>query len=132
MMASARQMACYPGLVLLLTSCAYQPGKYDKSMPLPTWVEAQKAGSQQLPYNDTWWRAFGFPQLEQLMAELSANSLDLATARARAEQAAAQLDIANSENWPLNHVRVNQRGSRDFDDHVTSNRTGSTLSSSRP
>lgn len=49
---------------------------------------------------DVWWRAYGDPQLDALVAEALAGSPTLAVARARIEQAASTARAADAARWP--------------------------------
>jgi NodT family efflux transporter outer membrane factor (OMF) lipoprotein len=49
---------------------------------------------------DAWWRAYGDPQLDQLIEEALAGSPDLEAAAARARGAAAMVQVAGANLWP--------------------------------
>lgn len=68
------------------------PGRFvaDAAMPAPA-----------PPPDPAWWRAFGAPELDRIMAAAMDGNLDLAAAVARLRQADASLRIAGAQLLPL-------------------------------
>jgi len=114
----ARRLALCAALAALLAGCALAPAKLQHpalrndvplaGLPLPTgghWPDAR------------WWRAYGDPQLDALMAMALRHSPDLAQAHARvrtAEQsvrvAAAQAGLSINGNAQLTRQRMSEHG----------------------
>jgi len=80
-----------------LTGCAVQPDYRRPAVELPAaWAE-----SAQNPSKDgNWWRVFGDPALEALVAEALARNSDLARAAARVDEARALLGQAEAPYFP--------------------------------
>lgn len=57
-------------------------------------------GASQVPFQ-TWWRAFGDPALDGVIADVSSNNLDVAAAVARMEEAAARYGYARIAEEPV-------------------------------
>jgi multidrug efflux system outer membrane protein len=68
-----------------------------------TWKTAQPAEAQ--PRGE-WWRAFGDPALDRLVAEATANNQNLSVAAARVKQARAVAGIAEADRIPQVGVGV--------------------------
>ncbi|AXK71791.1 TolC family protein [Lysobacter sp. TY2-98] len=102
-----RALAAALAVALLAQGCATAPppprediqrdALRDASVPT-TWSTGTAAGSGTVA--DNWVASFGDPQLDQLVAEAIAHNTDLRVAAARMEQAAAQVDIADSRLKP--------------------------------
>ncbi len=89
--------------IVLLNGCIsvgpdYEPP--ETSMP-DAWHEAVleevESGDPNL---QTWWTVFGDEKLNDLISKASTNNLDLKTAAARIEQAAALHGVSASQYWP--------------------------------
>ncbi|MFC3173821.1 efflux transporter outer membrane subunit [Novosphingobium bradum] len=90
------------GAALLLAGCAAVPRLGPRPEPL---APAQVAAAQSLPATpgaqwptEGWWRAYGDPQLDALIAEGLAKAPDVAAAQARLDRAAA---LARQAGAPL-------------------------------
>ncbi|MDF7800860.1 efflux transporter outer membrane subunit [Pontiellaceae bacterium B1224] len=92
--------------LLLLNGCSSLPSvgpDYEKpEMELPdAWHEAvQDEFKNGEPNLQTWWTVFNDDTLNGLIARASTNNLDLKTAAARVEQAAAMRGVSASQFWP--------------------------------
>lgn len=84
---------------LALGACAgtTAPGRPDVTLP-EAWDEPRPAEGQASEAG--WWRGFGSPQLEALVAEALADSPDIRIAAERVRQAEIQLRISGSSLFP--------------------------------
>jgi multidrug efflux system outer membrane protein len=94
---------CFAALVALsavtLSACSVGPTYQRPDLPIPaTWRDDQ-AQAPAWPSAD-WWRGFGSPQLDSLIAQAQADNLDLAAAVARIREADAQARIAGAALLP--------------------------------
>lgn len=103
------------GLVLLaaLGACSLAPHREPPASDLPAgWNDAAlDAATASLPAD--WWKQFGDPELDRLVARALDANLDLALAAARVEEARAQLAGSRAEQWPTLDVQADasrQRG----------------------
>lgn len=90
-----------------LAGCASapEPSRPELGVDVPeAWTskEAEEAMETEPPPlpSDRWWRGFGDPRLNELVAEALERNHDLAAAAARVEQAAAQARIAGADVLP--------------------------------
>jgi NodT family efflux transporter outer membrane factor (OMF) lipoprotein len=103
-----RSITCVAAATLLLVSaCAVPPPPARDELvkealpaytPPPGWQAAPAAGT--VPGGD-WWRGFGDPALDALIAEALANSTDLRIAAARVERSAAYAAAAGAALTPV-------------------------------
>ncbi|MFD2235404.1 efflux transporter outer membrane subunit [Phaeospirillum tilakii] len=85
-------------LVALLSACSIGDPYQRPETPTPAaWSAAERAAVWPAP---DWWRGFGSPQLDRLMAQASADNFDLAVAVAKLRAAQAQLRVAGASLWP--------------------------------
>lgn len=94
----ARVLAC----AALLAGCG---GAVARRAPppgdVPTgWSGPVEVGERDAPALAEWWRAFGDPTLDRLVADALAADVDLATARARVREARARRDLARAGGRP--------------------------------
>ncbi|MEE9369804.1 MAG: efflux transporter outer membrane subunit [Pontiella sp.] len=90
-------------VVLLLNGCMSVGPDYEQpEMEMPdAWHQAvQKDLSTGTPDLQTWWTVFGDDTLNSLITRASTNNLDLRTAAARIEQAAALRGVSASQWFP--------------------------------
>jgi NodT family efflux transporter outer membrane factor (OMF) lipoprotein len=71
-----------------------------------TWNTATPGAEEAWPSLD-WWKTFGLPQLDALIAEARSSNTDLAAAAARIQQADAQARIAGAALLPAVDANVN-------------------------
>jgi len=93
-----RGAALVPALALLLAAgCAVQPDYRRPPVELPAaWKE-----SAQNPFRDgDWWRVYGDPELEKLIAEAMARNSNLQIAAARVDEARALLVQTDASLYP--------------------------------
>jgi NodT family efflux transporter outer membrane factor (OMF) lipoprotein len=89
-------------LVLPLAACTLPIENGGSGLTPPARFVASTAQPAPAPAPDpAWWRAFGAPELDRLMAAAMAQNLDLAASVARLRQADAALRIAGAELLPL-------------------------------
>lgn len=96
--------------LLLLAGCAWlrpAPAEADLDTPLLLLNEGQ-AATASWP-DPAWWRAFGSPELDRLMADATARNLTIAAAVAQLEQADAQLRIAGAGLLPSLDLSYNRQ-----------------------
>jgi outer membrane protein, multidrug efflux system len=87
---------------LLLAGCDLGPGYSRPGAEMPPAFRASDATADAEPSWPTseWWRGFGSPELDGLIAEAREKNLDIAAAIARVRQADAQLRIAGAGLLP--------------------------------
>jgi len=97
--------------VLSLAGCDLGPGPVQPKIAMPAAWEAQSTAPTAWPATD-WWKSFGSPELDGLVAEAQSNNLDIAAAAARVMQAEAQLRVSGASLFPLVNFTSNlkQRG----------------------
>jgi NodT family efflux transporter outer membrane factor (OMF) lipoprotein len=84
---------------LPMAGCALKP---DAIPPIAAGPNRFREGSGPAAWPDPiWWRGFGSPELDRLVARMSTENLDLAVASARIRQADASARIAGSALLPL-------------------------------
>jgi multidrug efflux system outer membrane protein len=80
--------------------------------PVPrAWNTAAPSAEEAWPSPD-WWKSFGSPQLDALIAEARSSNTDLAAAAARIQQADAQARIAGAPLLPSVDANVNAAPTR--------------------
>ena len=89
-------------MLAMVGACAVGPDFVTPAAPVaPTWLEwrnkSLKAGDYE--YRD-WWRVFGDPVLDRLIALAYRQNLTLLSAGTKVLQARAQLGVAIGEFWP--------------------------------
>src|SRR5215469_1515977 len=111
---------------LLLSACASAPpppqgSKIDAEpqwIHLPLTTEATNApltADPRATVEHDWWRAFGDPTLDALIAEALSNNKTLAVAKARVEEARANRASARSRLFPeINAAASASRGNQGF------------------
>ena len=102
----------------LLAGCSIGPDYTQPSLALPAAYRATQASAAEAWPSRDWWRGFGSPTLDGLIADAIANNFDILAAIGRVEQADAQVRISGSPLLPS----VGASGSDTF------TRTGSTRS----
>ncbi len=92
-------------LALLLPGCALSrwltPDAPSSGMPLPRTLRNAEDGLAAHWPDARWWRGFGSPELDRLMAEAMAANQTIAVAEAQLRQADAQLRIAGATLLPI-------------------------------
>jgi NodT family efflux transporter outer membrane factor (OMF) lipoprotein len=83
-------------MLLLVTGCTTLPERDPLAVVLP--AEFSGSGVDLLP--ERWWRSFGDPALDQLIAQALAENFTLQSVWARLDQAAAVERIARAELYP--------------------------------
>lgn len=85
-------------LAAMLTGCALGPDHARPDMDLP---EAWRAGTADAgATQDGWWKGFGDPALDAMVAAALDHNRDLAKAIANVDEARAQLGLARAEQLP--------------------------------
>lgn len=85
-------------LASMLSACATQVDQAPASLPIPDGWRSQVGPGAAVEAN--WWRAFGDPQLNQLVEQALRNNPDILIARSRVDQYRAQLRGAQGDNFP--------------------------------
>jgi multidrug efflux system outer membrane protein len=86
--------------LLALSACDLGPDYARPALEVPAAFRASAAGAAQAWPAPDWWRGFGSPELNRLIAEAQAYNQDLAAAAARVVQADAQVSISGSPLLP--------------------------------
>ncbi|HEV7819550.1 MAG TPA: efflux transporter outer membrane subunit, partial [Burkholderiales bacterium] len=95
-----RQFTAYGiAIALALGGCSVFPNYERPNLDIPATWRGDETQSSVWPLSD-WWRGFGSPQLDSLVAEAQAGNLDLAAAAARVREADAQTRIAGAPLLP--------------------------------
>jgi NodT family efflux transporter outer membrane factor (OMF) lipoprotein len=93
--------------LVLLAACALPIERAASDIATPVRYVTDTTPDAGEVVDATWWRHFGSPELDRLMAAAMAGNFDVAAAIARLRQADAQLRIANAQLLPF----VEGRGS---------------------
>ncbi len=87
--------------LLALAGCAPDLGEAPRVQPPTAYADARSFAAPAADWpSDAWWKAYGDPQLDQLIDEALAGSPDLKAAAARARGAAAMAEVAGADLWP--------------------------------
>ncbi|MGE0116652.1 MAG: efflux transporter outer membrane subunit [Dongiaceae bacterium] len=89
------------GIASLVAGCSFVPDYERPSVPVPQAWSTASPTTPAAPISADWWRLFGSPELDTLMAEALAANQDLAAAMARIDQARAVTRIAGAPLLPL-------------------------------
>lgn len=84
----------------MLAGCSLAPREAPPELALPAGWNDPALGAASAPPAADWWRQFGDPVLDGLIAQALEHNLDLALAAARIEEARAQLGASRAEQWP--------------------------------
>jgi outer membrane protein, multidrug efflux system len=88
-------------LVLCLTGCSLGPDYHSPSLEVPAaFLETPQVQPALTQPSVEWWRGFGSPELNQLVADTLQGNFDIQAAIARIRQADAQVSIAGSPLLP--------------------------------
>lgn len=85
---------------LLLSACTVGPDYQRPDLTLPANYDADRAESVQAVVNAEWWKLFGDPVLDQLVAAALLHNTDLLMAVARVEEADAVMRQAGAALFP--------------------------------
>jgi NodT family efflux transporter outer membrane factor (OMF) lipoprotein len=98
--------------LLALQACAgpYRPAPGDAQLPPPSQWRREEGTIK--PISDGWWRAFGDPALDRLVAQALAGNEDLKIAAARIEEARAQLRLTDARRLPTLGLGLSGASSR--------------------
>lgn len=88
-----------PAALFLLPACGLQTEPVASNVEIPHRFREADPSKANWPSPD-WWRGFGSPELDRLMARLVAGNFDLAQASARIRQADAQMRVTGSTLLP--------------------------------
>jgi multidrug efflux system outer membrane protein len=92
-------LAATAAMLTLLTGCALDPVDVKPEQKIPeTWSGARKTAEATV--SDEWWKAFGDPGLDTVVARALASSPSMDTAFARVRAARAAAGMADSGFWP--------------------------------
>ena len=87
--------------LFVLAGCAPDLGEAPRVQPPTAYADAKSFAAPKVDWpSDAWWKAYGDPQLDQLIDEALADSPDLKAAAARARGAAAMAEVAGANLWP--------------------------------
>lgn len=93
--------------VFVLGGCMVGPNYQRPAMPLPGEFPGAGAGAAADTVQPEWWRLFGDPALNDLVATALANNTDIFQAVGRIEEADANLRVANSALYPQLNLGAN-------------------------
>ena len=97
-------------LASVLSGCATEVEKAPTSLLIPDGWRNQVGPAAAAEAN--WWRAFGDPQLNQLVEQALRNNPDILIARSRVDQFRAQLRGAEGDNFPTLNAGVSATRAR--------------------
>ena len=83
-----------------LTACSQVPTYQRPDVETPAAFTGQKAGIDETPINADWWKNFGSPELNDLMAQALEQNNDIRAGIHRIEEARADLKIADADLYP--------------------------------
>ena len=92
----ARMLAA--ALAMGTASCSVTPAYHRHDADVPTSWSA--AATDVAGVNASWWRGFGSPELDSLVARSSERNLDLRAAIARIDEARGQAEVAGAPRYP--------------------------------
>ena len=97
-----RTLRSSPSLALfVLAGCAPDLGEAPRVQPPTAYADAKSFAAPAADWpSDAWWKAYGDPQLDQLIDEALADSPDLKAAAARVRGATAMAEVAGANLWP--------------------------------
>ena len=117
-------LMCWIAMLLTISGCSLLPTRHGKPAPeLPEGYQSLPEKNVTAPLPAAWWKIFNDPALDELMAELFAQNLDLTQGVARYRQAEAQLHAASASLWPA--LNAEAAASRDRQPSVAGAVTGS-------
>jgi multidrug efflux system outer membrane protein len=96
-------------LMMALSACNLGPRYHRPDIPPPPAWNSSEVGAPQWPSVD-WWRSFGSPELDELIAEAARANDDIAAAVARIREADAQVRIVGAPLLPS--LEADASGSR--------------------
>jgi len=88
------------GTTLILAACSHTPAPVLSASDIPAAFQEMPSGSAPLWPAADWWKGYGDPQLDSLIATAQAQNLDLAQAGARLRQADARARQAGAALLP--------------------------------
>jgi NodT family efflux transporter outer membrane factor (OMF) lipoprotein len=87
--------------LFVLVGCAPNLGEAPQVQAPTAYADAKSFAAPAADWpSDAWWKAYGDPQLDQLIDEALADSPDLKAAAARVGGAAAMAEVAGADLWP--------------------------------
>ncbi len=121
------RFALLPALAVLLAGCNLGPHYKQPALEIPPAFRATPVSATQAWPSPDWWRGFGSPELDDLIAEARGYNQNLAAAIARVLQADAQVRISGAPLLPS--VSASGSGSwQHFGSQGRSSRSSSGLS----
>lgn len=132
---SMKPLALALGTALVLTGCALGPDFQRPESTLPEqYQDAPQASAQAetpAPVNPEWWKLFGDPMLDELVAQALANNQDLQAAVARLEAADAAARETGAERFPALDLTGSSVRSRSSGETASGQRMGAMTSTNR-
>ncbi len=107
-----------------VAGCSLGPDYKAPSLEVPEAFRATPASAAQAWPAADWWRGFNSPELDALIADAQANSLDIAAAVARVRQADAQVRINGSPLLPAVNATPNATYSGGYQRRTALNNSG--------
>ncbi len=90
----------FPGLALILAGCSLGPAYHHPVSDIPPAYRATAATAAVAWPSRAWWRGFGSPELDRLIADASAYDFDIQAAIARVREADQQIRISGAPLLP--------------------------------
>jgi NodT family efflux transporter outer membrane factor (OMF) lipoprotein len=91
---------CFLALPCLLTACGLGPAYVRPNLDVPTAYRASPHSAHDIWPDKDWWKGFGSPDLNALIAEAKIANFDIQAAVARVKQADAQLGVTGAPLLP--------------------------------
>jgi len=113
-------------IALGLAGCSLGPAYRRPVVALPAHFQATAASTQVAWPKAGWWRGFGSPDLDQLIAEAQTHNFDIAAAIARVEQANAAVEVTGAPLLPA--LNASSSGTYDYAGAQSSSSSSSKLS----
>jgi NodT family efflux transporter outer membrane factor (OMF) lipoprotein len=113
----------------VLTACGYQPRK-NLDTPSLNALQHYFEGTAVEDTEQQWWLSFESVQLNNLLAELDQNNLDIIAARERIAQFKALEKQQRAENWPWLSGSASQRYTKNLDSGMANNSNSLNLNAS--
>lgn len=91
---------------IVLPGCALRGDRADRAVTVPAAWSAPQTATAGDSVDDGWWLSFGNDELDTLVRRARQQSLDLASAVARVQQAQARAAVAGAPLWPELNARA--------------------------
>ncbi|MFN3324836.1 MAG: efflux transporter outer membrane subunit [Bryobacteraceae bacterium] len=107
-----RALLALVSVSLLASGCGLRPKVEPPKVTVPMAPQWTAAPTVPGEHDREWWKSFGQPELDALVAEAQARNFNLEAAAARIDVAMAQARIARANYWPQLQARLAQSRQR--------------------